>query len=204
MELATRVDVVDQIVALQGACDAAVRRDQLAVEALGEGDVHSVVEAEVVAQLPGPCCDRPLDRVAAMHKALSHQPRRSPDFIFEVAAQHHGAQGVADLGIDQVRRSAAVTPQHRPSPVSEGVSGRYGGDERRRVDNDGSALHRRPASRSANRASTSSRIPWASMKRSRSEKSSASSGSLAICSICFFMYAWIDWPAARARRRMTS
>jgi len=33
-----------------------------------------------------------MDRVAAMDKALGHQPRRSPDTVAEVAAQHHRAQ----------------------------------------------------------------------------------------------------------------
>ena len=37
-------------------------------------------------------CDRPMDRVAAMDKALGHQPRRGPDAIGEVAAPHHRAQ----------------------------------------------------------------------------------------------------------------
>ena len=65
MRLAAWGDDADQIVVLERSRDAAVSRDQLAVEALGEGDVQGVVEAEVVAQLPGPRRDRPMDRVAA-------------------------------------------------------------------------------------------------------------------------------------------
>ena len=70
-------DDADQIVVLERSRDAAVSRDQLAVRRLStrEGDVQGV-EAEVVAQLPGPRRDRPMDRVAAMDKAFGHQESR--------------------------------------------------------------------------------------------------------------------------------
>jgi len=59
-----------------GAADPGIGGDERTVQALGEGQVQGVVEAEDLAQLPGTRRQRPMVGMAVVDSALSEQPAR--------------------------------------------------------------------------------------------------------------------------------
>ena len=71
-------------------------------------NVDGVVEAEVVAELPGVCTEGPVVLVPAMDRMLGEAACRCRPSPVELTAKGHPTQHVADLGINKERCVAAL------------------------------------------------------------------------------------------------
>ena len=184
-----------------------VGRQQRQVERLGEGDVERVVERDAVVQ-------RPRGRAQARRRlvALVDQgcARRARSLRHVRRARRRGRAGAArrppprrsDVVHARARRGAAAAGRRRRSRRPDRI------DERGGVEDEGQRERAQRRSAATSRAIASgvgaSSADWRASTSSIEASASSLLGRAAMARTCSRMYAWIDCPRARARRRRVS